>query len=522
MGVFKNLWSALWGTSSTTTEEQYLPLEGNNQLDALRWYYENNATYDRLASVLQGATDAPTLKGIRGLGNPAHRVGEFYAAKLIPQDLMDDYEGPENLKALIEKIDKWSNWSQRQRVASRWDAVFGNLFIKVSSSEDNTRVYRQLLEAKTITYFEKDERDFFTYLRIDTPQQRRLEDGEFESYTYTEVYDKEKLSYDAWEHDEGADAELKDIKEKGRRVVRQTLATGPTVDENGNRGEFTGFDFIPVVHTKFRDIGNPWGLGAFSHVLEAIDSLNLALTRLDNMLFPNVHLALRANAMTPEGQPIDAPIIDSALAESITEGGIEIVDVKGTKLWRLPGLTTFESIVPPIDFGSHLSAVDQKLSHLEKDLPELAYYRLRDMQEISGRAARILLGDLIDRVREARENFLAGYIRTNEMALTIAKVIGIQEFQSVGEFQAGALEHSFKERDIFPISELEKAEAEKAQAEADEVKARVYGIPQSQLREEAGIEGTTPTGPGDVVLDNTNEDVATRIAQRLGEANGTP
>lgn len=523
MGFFKNLWSSLWGTSSTQAEQNYLPVEGQSQLDVLRWQYENNATYDRIAEVIQGQTGAPTLKGIRALAAVAHRVVEFYAAKLIPPDFMDDFEGPENLKERIEDINTWSNWGQTQRVASRWDGIYGNVFIKISSSEDNERVYRQLLDPKYITYFEKDQREFFTYLRMDIPQQRRIADGELESFVYTEIYDKDQQSHKAWEHDEGVDAELKAIIEKGRLVLNETLAGRPSTQEDGTRTQFTGFDFIPVVHIKFRDIGNPWGLGAFSHVLESIDSLNLALTRLDNMLFPKIHLALRANAMTPEGQPIDAPVVDSALAETATEGDIDIVDVKGTKMWRLPGLTTLEPIVPPIDFASHLAAIDQKLNHLEKDLPELAYYRLRDMQEISGRAARILLGDLIDRVIEARENFLQGLIRTNEMALTIAKVIGIPEFQSLGDFESGALDHSFKERDIFPISELETAEGDRARAEADEVRARVYQLPVSFLREEAGIENVQPAGPEDSVAvePTTNDDTVSRIAAQLGQTGAT-
>jgi hypothetical protein len=484
-----NLYNAILGRN-VTVEESYQPLDATSQLDAYRWYYENNALYKRLSTALRGTPGAPALDGIRPLENPAHKAVEFYSAKLIPADLLDTVEASEKLKEQIEQIWKWSNWHQRRRVASRWLSMYGNLYIKIASSEDESRVYFQLIDPRYVTYFETDERDYFTYLRMDTPQERRSDDNkDLETYTVTEVWDKERETYRVWEHDEGQQAELDKIQRVGKLVESQVLAErSPRTANPNDQRRYTGFDFIPVVHSKFRDIGGDLGLSAYAHCIEAIDQLNLMLTRLDNMLFPKIHLALKAQAMTPEGRPIDAPVIDANLAETATEGEVDTVDVKGTVMWRLPGMTELDSVVPSIDFASHIEAVDKALERLEKMLPELSYYRLRDMQEISGRAARILLSDILDRVEEARDNLFAGLIRADEMALTIAKVMKLDGFESVGDYKTGKLEHTFDPPDVFPISDLEKAEGQKMQAEADEVRMRVYGLPLSYIREEAGIE----------------------------------
>jgi hypothetical protein len=459
-----NVYNAIIGRN-VTTEETYQPLDATGQLDAYRWYYENNALYKRLSTALRGTPGAPALDGIRPLENPAHKTVEFYSAKLIPAELLETVDAPEKLKDQIEKIWKWSNWHQRRRVASRWLSMYGNLYIKIASSEDESRVYFQLIDPRYVTYFETDERDYFTYLRLDTPQERRSDDDkELETYTVTEVWDKENETYRVWEHDEGQGAELDKIIRVGKLVESQVLAErSPRTSNPTDQRRYTGFDFIPVVHSKFRDIGADLGLSSYAHCIEAIDQLNLMLTRLDNMLFPKIHLALKAQAMTPEGRPIDAPVVDSSLAETSTEGEVDTVDVKGTVMWRLPGMTELDSVVPAIDFASHIEAIDKALERLEKMLPELSYYRLRDMQEISGRAARILLGDILDRVEEARDNLFAGLIRADEMALTIAKVMKLEGFDSVGDYKTGALEHTFDPPDVFPISELEEAETDKAE-----------------------------------------------------------
>jgi len=92
---------------------------------------------------------------------------------------------------------------------------------------------------------------------------------------------------------------------------------------------------------------------------------------------------------------------------------------------------------------------------LEKDMPELAYYRLREMGELSGVAVRFLLSDTIDRALEVRGNAEAALVRADEMALTIGERA---ELWRVGNYEAGALEHTFAKRDIFPLSGKEVAD----------------------------------------------------------------
>ena len=431
-----------------TTE--FNDLSQSKKFELLNWYYENNGMYNSEAQAAFGVdTWAENMKPLR---NPAYRVVEFYVATIWPGDLpkaLPIKTDNSKIVAPIQQVWTWSNWAAKKQVASRWFARDGNLFIKVATLTPDpspalrhplgqgagegsaSRVYFQLLEAKYVTDIEADERGYLTYIRIDTPV---VEGGK--ALTRTEVWDKEAQTYTVWVHDKSADT--------------PTEKLGPPRELKG-LAEF-GIDFIPIVYAKFRDTGQDWGECAFQHALDKIDEANVIASRLHDMLLPGEVWVLKANGTDASGRPLPAPKIGSSTGTGTTEK----LEIARRTLFRLPGNSELESLVPNINYDAALNVLNAHMDELEKDLPELAYYRLREMSDLSGRAIRLLLGDAIAKAKEARGTAEAALARADAMALTIGAAVGLDGFSGLGDYAAGDFAHTFAERDIIALSDLDK------------------------------------------------------------------
>lgn len=460
--------------------------------DVLDAYRINQDLYNRLTHEIQLRGYA----GYKNLRNPANRLVELYTSKLTdklldhldtereddvvtPDVEISDTEGvadvpttidPDVLKGLIEQVHTWSNWQDRVEVAARNFPTYGDLFIKIDSA--NGRVQLNLLDPRVVNEnFQKDERGYFTYLRLDIPQEEHDpdEDTEVREFTRTEVWDKEAGQYMVFEHEEPAGRPLKDL---GAPIFFALLTSDPPPGPNVN---WTGFDFIPVVHRKLKDTGEDRGEGAFQHALDNIDAANYLATKMHQMLFPEVTWkgtrevgpgGTMLGPMRLETEEEDDEILSRLTA--VQQEDYRVVNVAGDRTVMLPSGADLVPMVPPLDFQSHLLALDSHLKELEKDLPELAYYRLRDMTEISGVAAKILLGDVIDRLGRARQKFEDAHVKAHEMALTIGKVTRVPGFEVIPDnaFEEGVLDHGFEEYELFPASRSEQATEDKTEADA--------------------------------------------------------
>jgi len=404
----------------------------------LLWsYYENNDLYARLrADLTYVALDDASIKALQ---NPAMRTVEFYPAKLWPGNLPDALPivaENDRLAGPIAQVWKWSNWAAQKQIFARYLACLGDGLLKVSGGGVGSKrpVYLQVLDPRTLTDFEEEARGYLTYVRLDVPIVKRDAAGQAHAWLRTEVWDKRLAFCRVWEHKLAA----------GTGLDRLGIPT-----ETYQLAEF-GIDFIPIVHAKFRDIGDPRGVGCFTLALDKIDEVNRMVTRLHQMLFRHnrVLWALQANAADATGRPLPAPIMPKDADDEVELGGDMFL--------RLPGHSSLTPIVPDIHYEEALHVLQDYMLELEADLPELAYYRLREHGELSGRAVKLLLGDAVDRALEARGNAEAALARADEMALTLGTQAGL--WDDVGTYAQGDFEHSFAKREIFPLTEGEMAE----------------------------------------------------------------
>ncbi|MCP5019881.1 MAG: phage portal protein [Ketobacter sp.] len=418
----------------------------------LQAYYNNNGLYDIINTELEATRI--TEADLKPLRNPAFRVVEFYAAKMWPGTLPEALPIETENDAIIDPIHqiwKWSNFSSTKQRAARWFATFGDMFIKVATRANqetgaSESVFLQFIEPKYVTAFDVDERGFLTYIRIDTPQTRRKENGDTEEYTHTEVWDKDSQIWRIWEHEDGLDVELGEIS---------------AVPEDGTIEEATGDNFLPFVYQQFRDDGQDRANAAFAGQLDKIDEANRMATRLHQMLlrYNQALWAMMANGVDQSGRPLPPPSVANITND---DGNLELED---DTIIQLPGMSRLEALTPNINYGDALLTLQDQMQEIKRDLPELAYYDLREMNQTSGRAARYLLDDAISRLLEARGNGETALIRAHEMALTIGQNLGLDAFKGIGSFEDGSFIHTFADRPVLPLDETESVTTQKTKAE---------------------------------------------------------
>jgi hypothetical protein len=427
------------------------PADDRELYPILRAYYSNNDLYAALEEL---RIQQPVRT--RPLRNPAHAVVEFYAATLWGEAEIacDDPFVLDAAKRVLE----WSNWDAlRQRIA-RLLALYGDLWVKVATRQDGEtvrRVFLQVIEPTQVANFAEDERGFLTEIVLEAP-------AEDPDYLLVEHWDK-PAGLVTWH-----------LVRRDRRAEPGPILRQATVSD-------LGFDFIPIVHLRFRDIGEPRGIGAFTHAIDMIDEANRMATRLVDLMYRynRPDLVLRqTDSRDPLGRPLPPPEIARRQSSDTFEFGSE-------RVTALPPGWELEHVIPSIDWGSYLSALDSHLAAIERyALPELMYYRLSDMGAPSGRALRIALAPAIARVAEARRALDTGIGRALDMAITLG---AIHTLWTVPDWDMGRARVSFTDRPLLVDDEWAPLEREQMLVAIARAK-KDLGLPLAEILRELGYD----------------------------------
>lgn len=482
---------ALRSSAVRVAPQPDMPLEPLQELyKLLTLYYLSNGMYDQVRAELH---NDPTLSArIQALRNPTFRAVEFYAAKLWPGNLPDALPivaTNQRIVAPIQQVWTWSNWAARKQRAARWLALYGDLFIKVAETESlsphgnvatpqqDWRVFFQLIKPWHLTAMTLNERGHLTTARIDIPR-IITENRQRVINVWTEYWEKDRVR--VW----------------ARTVTNENVTIVP-LDKLGTpmRDEDHGLGFVPIVHAPFRDIGDlndegmngERGMGIMTPCIEKIDEANRMASAMHTRLFRHGGpvWALESNMMDSSGRPLPAPRIqgnpgrswDTLLGDE--EPDPFLVNLGSDEVLRLPGMSKLTSLIPTLPYDAMLQILQAQLLEIERDIPELRYYRMDELGNVSGVAVRLMLSDAIDHVIEARGNAEAALIRADQMALTIAQRRELPAFAVIGTFEQGDFDHTFAPREVLPKSSSERADDVAAWTQA--------GLPLSSALEEAGF-----------------------------------
>lgn len=478
------------GSPASQALKLWRDLDSYDRIQILRAYYDNNDLHTIVDTKMEG--DARHVQKLQAIRNPTRQVVEFHVMFLFSGPLADALplvmkaEVPasvpkatgelvlseENLPPVmatngpppeppdpaaeqtvevedpritaIEQVWEWSNLAQKLKLYVRSTGRDGDIFIKITGNgtefEKATQVYWQLLDAADVVEFDRDHRDFITWIRIDTPQAVRDDKGKITIQWQVEVWNKASQLLTIWRHD------------KGRAYDLEKLSSPSEIHDFSEYG----VDYVPIVWGPFLDTGHERGEAAIEGSLDKIDEADRLATRLHRLLGSrnDVLWALQSNMVDSQGRPVPAP----AIAEG--EDGGEVLEVGGERMVKLPGMSTMTPLVPNINYDAALSVLQAHVKAMEGDLPELAYERLGDMGDLSGRAIQLHLGKAIARAQEARSNMEAAFVRADQIALSIGQFLRLPGFTQaeIGTFKDGDFDHTFGEREVIPIPDSEKAE----------------------------------------------------------------
>jgi hypothetical protein len=454
--------TALFGGTPTriqaATQSRSSPLaEFYNLLRSLYYsdIYDELDSQAKMIAMLNGATIHP-------IRNPTYRIVEFYARHTWPGNLPDALPIETENERIIDPIHlfwQWSNFASRKQVWARENSLLGDEFIKVATREDMRRVFMQLTDPSDVISFKEDERSNITYIHTETP--------------FIDPDTNNTLRY--WIEEWSRDNQLM------RRWTTDSPGLEPKelgVADDERPFPSMGIDFVPYVRSVFRDVGDERGVGAVSLSIRKVWEADLIATALHQRLFRynKADMVLESAGRDDVGRA--APPIDE-LNESTK------VDVGTERFFALPSGWTLRQIVANLDYGSALAILQDHMRELENDMPELAYYKIREIGQVSGRAVRLLLTDAIATALEARGNMEDALSRVNKMALTMMRANGL--IQDIGTFDNGDFEHTFEPRDIIPLSSMEVAEESHTRALADAVKINQLGWSKARVQAEWGL-----------------------------------
>jgi hypothetical protein len=414
-------------------------------------YYLNTSLYQHLRSELvrQGAKQ----EDIYGLYNPFYRVVEFHATHTWTGDLAQAFPWAKgtnpDLQFCVERLWEWSNWTVKKQVATRYCPIFGDLFLKVAHLDPkrkttNRRVFLQPLDARLVVDFDTDERGYLTFFRTDDQRFRR--DGS--TYYRIELWEKDKQLLRIFELDHPIAPDELDAFDEEVPLVKEPFE------------KLTGDDYVPIVHVPFKDIGELRGIGPCHLLKDKIDETNRMATRLHQILFRwNGPMWAHVGPSGSNANPLPPPS-----ATGLTGDDEYLTDDD----WVHVGEGDLKSLVPDLHYDEALRILNDQLAEIQRDAPELMYYRLTEIgDDLTSKTGRLSLEPAIQRVVEARQNLTHGLIRAQMMALSIMGNQGLlPEALNLGNFDRGDLQHAYLLPDVIPLTDDERSRAAQATGQA--------------------------------------------------------
>lgn len=427
--------------------------EADRERYALLDLYFSNVVYRELGRVLPYLARYHGFNSTLAFENPAIQAVGFHVAHLFPgrlqaalpleaQDTGDgDDDNEEAIRTAAYRVMSWSNFAKRKRVFSEWLALYGDVFLKPSFSSDASRVNFQVRHPADVTEYTEDERGHITYARLDVYLSED-EQGPNKTRWWTEEWSKEDGTYRQWYSKGGPKAKIEDLG---------------TPNEEKPLSAF-GIDFVPLVRAPFADTGELRSPGVFQKFLEPMDEMNRQATSLRDRYNRYNRADLGVFANEAGRGAVDVRPDPNAPTEP------DELNVGGEQLIRFPGLTRAEYLVPNIDYGAGLSQIADSREAIERQMPELRFYRGHDSGDPSAAAMRQHMAPAVSRAQEARGNAEAAILEVMGMCFTIGQSRGIFG-TDIGRYQAGDFEGlSFAEREIIPETPGEKRERQESEA----------------------------------------------------------
>jgi hypothetical protein len=358
---------------------------------ALLWSLYQSSIFEDSAAWQAYRARYRMYRFVRPIYNPARRLVDFYAGAVYqgewatkPEAMIQTKaaipfaeETQPALLAAIAQMFEWSAWQSRKSLMLRYGAALGDALVEVVDDLERRKVYLRTWYPGHVS-------------RIETNPA-----GDVTAYT---------LEFDALE-DDGMT-----LFTYRREVDRDWFRTFYNDEPFGYGGMPPAwpnpYGFVPATWLLHEETGTNHGNPAIRNI-NKLDELN----------------NLASHGHDQEHRYMDAPILISGKVIGDDLGNRTKAATTPEQQEALRFLTAdagSEFATVKLDPGRLLEEMDRLLGEIEADHPELTMYRaLREMSQVTGPAAEMLLGDVKALVNAARAQYDQQTVKLCQMATAI-------------------------------------------------------------------------------------------------------
>lgn len=412
---------------------------------AVLWaYFENTAYRDIHTWAHQLKVDFGLYQYTRNIYSPAQRIGDFGVTHLMGGTLDaaagDGTQEPSALPILTDNAalrpalaQLWqdSNWQTKKDVLTLWGTVLGDVALRVMDDPARGKVYLDVVHPSTLASVALDT---WGNVKAYAIEEQRLRPDQPDKYG---LY-REEATRD------------------GVNVVYRTLLDGQPFAWNGVTAEWAEpYGFVPLVLIQHRNVGLDWGWAEAYPALAKIREIDDLASMTSDQIRKLVNAPWLFAGVT---KPIVAPR---------TLGAAPTTDSPEPGRQELPALygplgATATALVANLDLAGTLAHVQNIISGLEADFPEIRADIETSSGDASGRALRIARQAAEGKVKQRRANYDDGLVRAHMMAVAIGGLREYKDYSGFGldSYAAGALAHRIGPRPVFAVDTADEAAAE--------------------------------------------------------------
>lgn len=435
------------------------------------WTYYTNTAYDSLDAIwIRLRVRSKHYRYTRPIYNPTRRLVDLYAGAVWPgvltaqpEDLPSNAQvavplpkkTPLELRAAMDQIWQWSNFSAQRYGLIRFGAALGNVMVEIVDDVDRGKVTFDILWPSHVKALSLDA------------------GGQVKSYA---------IEYDYEDHEDEKDYTYR------REVTADTIKTfrdGEAYSYNGVPSSYANpYGFAPAVWISHANIASVFGLPAVRNISK-IDELNSAASHANDQL----HKLLSAPIVLGLHNP-DAPLPDPPKgSQDSTVGTTIAADPSRESIQYIEANTGATVSTINLPEGQALNHIQSLLNEVERDHPELSlWHAMREMNQISGVAVSRLFGDAQSYINEAQNSYDTALVRLMQMSIAIA---GMRQKSGAGgwaeanyqrdkfakydldSYRKGDLDFYILPRPLIPLTEQEAAQLKILNAQADRIVAEI-------------------------------------------------
>ena len=466
----------------------------------LYWGLWENDVYEEAAGRVTRSirSERGMYRHTRSLYNPAYRITEFYATRLmggtLDRDASDDADKSalpietenEAIRAGIARLWRDSKWEAQKELYCRYGAMLGDVGLILDDDPDAGRACMRVVHPGTIAWVGRDRSRRITGYTL---EERRIDprpgqgpvpgDPNAAEWTPPMVIYTEEARLDG----DGPNA----------RVYYRTYLDGDLYDwsDDGRGYEYdVDIPFVPLVLCQHASVGRKWGMNSFHTML----SRGFELDDMASGLSDQIRKAIRApHLVSGMRAPGSRPTSATDPAASIRRRDVDDATAEGERddldyLWTPSKDVRATSLVPAIDIVGVCGHIRDLVADYEKCKVEL----LADVSTASGDGSGRALIEARKRatslVQVRRASYDEALVMAQEMGLAIGGERGYDGYGTglnFAAYLAGSLEHQIGRR---PVFEIDSGDAlnEDGQFWANANSAMAAGYPLEMFLEDNG------------------------------------